>query len=162
MAVSSILAKFLTVVTPTWSFASIANGAGRVCSEIDNTVVKATKGLLSVKITAGTTPTLNGVYKLYLIRNSNDATNIQAGATGTATLIGTADAAVATEPLNSPIIGVIVITAATTGLLSQEVFLIENPGPKFSIVAWNASGVTTNATGGNHIMQWSPIVEEAQ
>jgi hypothetical protein len=157
---NTILAKFLTVVTPTFSFGSVANAAGRIAAEIDNTSVRATRGQVSVRLKTGAVaPTAGSLYKVYLIRNSNDATNIQGGRGGTA--LGTADAAVSVEPVNAECVGAVTLTASTATTF-DEVFPVQDPGPKFSFVVWNASGQTVDTTNGNHVLQWSPIVDEVQ
>lgn len=155
---NEIKAKFGTLVAMTITMNGIANGAGRVSTQVDNSTVRATRGLLGVTIKMGTTPTANSVIKLYLIRAT---TNVQDGRVANASALGTADAGVATEPLNAECIGTIQVPA-TAAALSSAVFPIENPGPNFSVVLWNATGATTEATGTGNVMEWLPETDEVQ
>lgn len=110
---SQILAKFLAAVEPAISLASLANGAGRITAVIDNSVTRATRGVLAVKIKAGTTPTNNSTVRFYLIRQTNDATNNVKGGGG---VLGDVDAAVSAEPMNAPLCGEVVVSSTTGGL----------------------------------------------
>lgn len=158
---NAILAKLLTVVTPTITLTSLANGAGRICAQIDNTTVLATRGFVALRIKTGSVaPTANTVFKIYLIRTSNDVTaNLQSGRGGTA--LGTADAAVSVEPVNAECVGTIQVTTGTATTY-EELFPVQDPGSKFSFVVWNATGQAADSTPTNHILQWAPIVDEVQ
>ena len=164
MAASEILSKFGTLVTPTISLASIANNAGRISTVIDNTTVRATFGMLYVKVRCGATaPVDRQTVRIYLIRQSAGGTNLRGGVVGATSDLGDSDAAVTVEPINSPLIG------SLTGLNAQgtakdyiDAFPIYDPGPKFSVVVWNNWGTTLDGTAGNHVLQWMPMTEEAQ
>lgn len=161
MAVSAILAKFLAVVEPTITLASLANGAGRVCTEIDNTAVKATRGKVALLFKTGSVaPTVNSLVKVYLVKNTNGGTNIQEGQ-GPGAAIGAVDAAVATEPTNAELVGSSAVSAATATSYTI-VAKVTDPGPKFSLVVWNAVGQTLSTTAGDFLLQWVPEVDEAQ
>lgn len=156
---NAIRALFDAVQTLTITLTSLANGAGRVSAQYDNTVAKATRGFLAVRTKMGASaPSGAQAVRFYLIRNSNAGTNIQGGRLGTA--LGTADAAATVEPVNAELIGTVYISAAAQNV--DELFLIVDPGPLFSIVAWCAAGNALDSTAGNHVLQWVPFVDEVQ
>lgn len=154
---SKILATYETAVEPTISLASIANGAGRICAVIDNTTTRANRGLLAIKVKTGTSPTVNTTVRYYLIRQTT-ASNVVKGAAGG---LGDVDAAVTAEPLGAPLVGEIVVTA-TSNVSYSELFMLYDPGPKFSIVVWNATAVALNSSPDTPALQWVPITDEAQ
>jgi hypothetical protein len=154
---NEIIGKFQTAVEPACTLTSIGNGAGRICAVIDNTTVRARGGFLAVKAKTGTSPTVNTIFKYYLIRQSNASSNIKGGGGG----LGDSDAAVSTEPTTAPVVGIIAVTA-TSDTEYNELFYVDDPGPKFSFVFWNATGVTSNGTAPTPTIQWTPIVDEVQ
>lgn len=154
---AEILAKFKTAVEPAFTFTSIANGAGRICALIDNTTTRAPRGIVAVSVETGTSPTNNSLFKLYLIRQTNASTNKKGGGGS----LGDSDAGVSSEPSNAEIVGSIVVSS-TSNTAYQELFRVENPGPKFSFVLWNATGATSRSTQPSVGIQWLPIVDEAQ
>lgn len=154
---SKILATFETAVEPTISLASIANGAGRICALIDNSTTRANRGLLAVKVKTGTTPTNNTTIRCYLIRQTTASNVVKGGGGG----LGDVDAAVSTEPLGTPLVADIVVSN-TSNVSYSEVFMLYDPGPKFSIVVWNATGVALNSSPDSPALQWVPITDEAQ
>lgn len=155
---SAILVKFLAAVEPAISLASLGNGAGRISAVVDNSVVRASRGILAVKIKTGTTPTNNSAVRFYLIRQTNDGVNNVKGGGGA---LGDLDAAVTAEPMNAPLCGEIIVSS-TTGASYAELYMVYDPGPKFSVVVWNASGVSLNVTPDTPAVQWLPIADEAQ
>lgn len=151
---SKALATFESLLTPTITLASLANAAGRISAVIDNTATRAPAALVFLRATTGgVAPTVNTPIKLYLIRRSNGGTDISDSN------LGTADAAVATEPANAEQIGSIIVTAAINTQYDRS-FMIYDLPPKYSILVWNATGQTLNASG--HILQVVPVVIEAQ
>jgi len=154
---NEILAKTKTEIEPTISLNSIANGAGRISAVIDNTTTKAGRGLLHVKAKTGTSPTVDTIFKFYLIRQSNGTNNVKSGGGA----LGDVDAAVTTEPINATMVGSIRV-AGTSNLEYSESFVVDMPGDKFSFVFWNATAVTTNATAPTPSLQWEPFVDEVQ
>ena len=153
---SKALATFETGQTLTISLASIANGAGRISAVIDNTTTRAPAGMLFVRVTTGgTAPTANTPIKVYLIRRSNMATDISDAN------LGTTDAAVTAEPTNAEQVGSIIVGTGTNTQYDKAI-PIYDLSPEFSVVIWNATGQALNATAGNHIVQYIPIVMEAQ
>lgn len=154
---NKILTTFETIVKPTISLASIANGAGRICGVIDNTTARAREGFVHVQVKSGASaPTAGAPYKVYLVRRSNDGTN-DISDDG----LGTTDAAVSTEPAQAECLGSIVVTA-TSNATFRKSFLMRDLSSKFSIVIWNASGQTISTTGGDHDVQVQLINPEVQ
>jgi hypothetical protein len=152
---SEALAKWGAVQTLTITLASLANNAGRISDVIDNSVIRAPAGELYVKIRAGTAPTGNTPYKIYLIRRSNGSPDLADHN------LGTADAAVSAEPNNAELIGSIVVSA-TLNADWYASFRLYDLSEEFSIVVWNATGQALNATGSEHVLQYRPVTIEAQ
>lgn len=154
---SETLAKYGTIVKPTITLTSLANGAGRICAVIDNTTVRAPMAMVYLKATTGgTAPTAGTPIKLYLIRRSNDGTSDLSDSG-----LGTADAAVSTEPVNAEQVGSIIVTA-TINVTYIRSFLVYDLSAKYSFVVWNAVGTALNATASNFELQVVPITMEAQ
>lgn len=151
---ATILASFLTAVEPAISLASVADGAGRISAVIDNSATKATRGKIGVRITCGATPTANKVLKVYVIEQSAAVNNVKGGGGA----LGDVDAAVATEPVNAHLIGVIASSGTANETLA-ELFDYEFPAPKFSLLIWNATGGALNATPATPPVQWLPVAD---
>jgi hypothetical protein len=144
-----------TTVQPACTIASLANGAGRISAQIDNSTIRAPRGKLGVKITTGgVAPTANAVIKVYIIRAVG---TLQGGTIGS--VPGTADAALTIEPINDECVATIQVRATANDLL-EGIYDVENPGPAFSFAPWNASGQALNASG--HLLEWTPITDEVQ
>lgn len=153
---SQALAKYHTIVKPTITLASLANGAGRVSAIIDNTTTRAPMAMVFVKVTTGgTAPTVNSAIRVYLIRHSNDTTDLADNG------LGSADAAVAAEPTNGEALGAIIVSAATNTTYIKTFVAYDLP-PDYNIAVWNATGQALNATAGNFEVQVLPITMEAQ
>lgn len=154
---SETLVKYGTIVKPTITLTSLANGAGRICAVVDNTTVRAPMAMVYLKATTGgTAPTANSPIKLYLIRRSNDGTSDLADGG-----LGTTDAAVSNEPTNAEQVGSIIVTNAINTTYIRSI-LVYDLSAKYSFVVWNAVGQTLNATASNFELQVVPITMEAQ
>jgi hypothetical protein len=138
------------------SLGGIAGGAGRISTSVQNTTAAAGAAgdeaeLLRIyaKIMSGTAPAANAPYLFYLIRRDWSAASeyVTEG-------LGLVDAAVATQPNNSEIIGSIPTRAAGNTDHYLDV-VVPNPGPAFSVVFWNGSSQSLHATGGNHYIRYS-------
>lgn len=153
---SKTLVTYETVVTPTITLASLANNAGRICAVVDNTTTRAPAAMVYLRATTGgTAPTASTPIKLYLIRRSDQTTDLaDAG-------LGTTDAAVSTEPTIAEQLGSIVVTTATNTTYVKS-FIAYDLSRKYSFVVWNATGQALNATAANFTFQVVPIVMEAQ
>jgi len=153
---SQTLATFGTPVSPTITLTSLANGAGRISAVIDNTTVRAPAAMVYLEVTTGgTAPTANTPIKLYLIRRSNATPDLSDSN------LGTADAAVATEPGNAELLGSVIVTAATNASYFKS-FMAYDLSAKYSFVVWNGTGQTLNATASNFDLQVVPVTMEAQ
>ena len=153
---SETLSKFGTLVTNTITLTSLGNGAGRIGTVVDNTTVRAPMCMVFFRTKSGASaPTANTPIKLYLIRRSNGGTDLADNA------LGTADAAVTTEPTQAELIGNVIVTAGTATVYEKSFLLYDLP-PKYSLVVWNAVGQSLSATAGDHILQIVPITMEAQ
>jgi hypothetical protein len=153
---SETLAKYGTLVSPTITLTSLANGAGRVSDAVDNTTVRAPACMVYFQVTTGgSAPTANTPIKLYLIRRSNQSTDIADSN------LGTTDAAVTVEPTNAEQVGSVVVTNATNTSYYKS-FLVYDLPAKYSFVVWNATGQALNSTAGNFVFQVVPVTMEAQ
>lgn len=139
MAVSEILSKYGTVVKPACAWESCANAAGRISAVIDNTTVRAQWCIVAIRVKTGTSPTVNTPIKIYLIRRTNDSTDIADAA------LGTADAAVSVEPTGAELLGVIIVTA-TSNVVYEQLFRAYDLPPKYSVLLWNATAVSLNSS----------------
>ena len=153
---SQTLATFGTIVSPTITLTSLANGAGRISAVIDNTVVRAPAAMVYLRVATGASaPSANTPIKLYLIRRSNGSPDLSDSN------LGTTDAAVATEPTNAEQVGSVIVTTATNTSYYKS-FLVYDLSAQYSFVVWNAVGQALNATAGNFALQVVPVTMEAQ
>ena len=145
---NEIKAKQSVAAALTITVAGLGTGAGRISTQVDNKVALHQKIYLYAKITSGATPPATGaLYKFYLIRSDNHATQYVSEG------LGLVDAAVAGEPLNAELVMTIVTGAlANTGYFADTTFL--NPGPEWSILCFNSSGQTINGTPANSFVHW--------
>lgn len=160
---SKILSFFETIVKPTFTFSSVGNGTGRICSVVDNSTTRADKCYAFLQVKSGAAaPTVNTPTRVYVIGRSNDGTNdIPDGETSAQTL-GTSDAAVSTaEPTDATLLGAI-IWPATANHTRKKKFEVYDLPPKYGFVGWNATGQTTSTTAGDHDLQVLPVNPEAQ
>lgn len=150
---NEIKAKFGTVEALTITLADVANGAGRTGLKVDNSSDLFQRIVGYVKLfkaaAAGT-----GTFKVYLLREDNHATEY------TTDGITLADAALATEPPNAELVGLIK-TDATAGAFYAD-FVIEDPGHTWTIVIWNASGAALHATEANSYVHYQGVNPEVQ
>ena len=156
MAASKILSTFETIVKPAITLASLANGAGRISDVIDNTTVRASMAFVFLRYKTNAAPTANTPVKVYLVRRSNDGTTDIAD-----NALGTADAAVATEPTQAECIGSIIVSASATTTF-EKCFIAYDLTPKYSIVVWNATGQTNSTTESDHELEVLPVTPEGQ
>lgn len=154
---NKILTTFETIVKPTINFGSVANGAGRISDVIDNSTVRARDGFVFVQIKTGASaPTAGAPVRVYLVRRSDDGTTDISDDS-----LGTATAAVSTEPAQAECIGSIIVTTATATTY-RKAFPVRDLSSKFSIVLWNAIGQTVSTTGADHEVQVQLINPEVQ
>lgn len=148
--------NFGTRVALTITPASLANGAYRESTEVDNSTTKAVDGVLHGKLTTGTSPTVNTTLTVYVA--GSDGTTARVGnLTGTDSTITPAGEQTQFE------IGRVITVDATSNhtyefYIGSIAALFGGVMPnKFSVIVLNSSGVALNATGGNHDIEYTPI-----
>jgi hypothetical protein len=153
---SQALAKYHTIIKPTITLASVINNNGALSAIIDNTTTRAPMAMVFVKVTTGgTAPNTGTPIRVYLIRHSNDTTDLSDNGLGSTAVTLTS------EPISGEVLGAIVVTAATNTTYIKT-FLAYDLPPDFNIAVWNATGQALNATAGNFEVQVLPITMEAQ
>jgi hypothetical protein len=147
--------KFETTVAATITLTSIANNAGRISAQIDNTTLRAPLMIVYWRIkNGGTAPTAGAPYTLYLIRADADGVHEDEG-------LSTADAAQATKPNNAEVIDAIP-AIATLSVFQYGSCWVQNPGPKFSFLVFNEAGQTISATSTDHYVRYVLVTPEVQ
>jgi hypothetical protein len=149
--------KLGTSTALTITLASLADGAGRQSTLVDNATARFQETLIYVKCKMGSSaPNANSIVEVYLLRGDRDAgtEHLSDGA-------GTSDAAL--TPLNSQIIGALRNKAApAAGDVLYGEFLVHRPGPKWGIALFNRSGQALDSTGSNHWVRYVGITPEVQ
>lgn len=149
--------KYASTSTLTITLASLASssaGVGRQSTLVDNTTNLFTSAQISVKITVGTTPVLNSLISVYLLRSDNSGTPVSDDGAGAS------DAGLSV--INAPLLGTIVVNSVTSNLSYYGVFdtkFLGSLGPKWGIAVVNNSGVALNATAGNFIAEFNGITQ---
>lgn len=147
--------KFSSVAAMTLTLASLADGAGRQSTMVDNGTSDRFRDLLVyLKIKMGASaPNANSIVEVYLLRGDKDGTeHFSDGG-------GASDAAM--TPLNAQLIGALRNKASPSGgdVLYGE-FLIHRPGPRWGIAVVNRTGQAFDSTGGNHWARYVGINPE--
>lgn len=139
----------------TISLASLASGAFREATEVDNTTTQAVDGFLHAKITMQTAVNGNTI-TIYV--SGSDGTTVRPG-----NLSGT-DAVVtpAGEQTQWEIARIIPVDATANHqydfFIGSIAALFGGVMPKkFSVIVLNGSGAALNATGSNHDIEYTPI-----
>lgn len=147
-----------TRTTITISPASLANGAYRESTEIDNSSTLALDAVIAGIITAGTTPTNGNTISIYV--SGSDGTTARPG-----NLTGT-DSTITPAGEQTQFFLAQVITVDATSNHAYEVYIGSVAAffggilpKKWSVIVLNSSAVALNATGGNHSMFYTPITE---
>jgi len=149
---SEIRQKIGTSTDLTITLASIADGAGRICTQVDNSNLWVPAVYIHSEIKSGAVaPTAGAIYKFYLVRDDGQGYRSDG--------LGSADAAVSTEPENARIVGSIVVTATANKVFYGD-FVIQDPGYKWSLVFWNSSGEAINSTEADSYIRYSTAVPE--
>lgn len=144
-----------TRVALTITLASLANGAYRESTEVDNTSTLAVDGFLHGKITMQTA-TAGNTITVYV--SGSDGTTARPGnLTGTDSTITPAG-----EQTQFEIARVIPVDATANHVYEFFVGSIASlfggiMPKKFSVVVLNGSGAALNATGGNHDIEYTPV-----
>lgn len=138
---------------------SIAAGAFRESTEVDNSSTLAIDGELHGKIMTGTSPAANGTITVYV--SGSDGTTTRPG-----TLTGT-DSTITPAGQEAQFEVARIIPCSTSSNVSYPFFvgsiatLFGGAMPKkFSVIVKNGTSVALNATGGNHEIWYTPLKED--
>lgn len=139
----------------TCTLASLANGAYREATEVDNTTDKADDGLLHGVVTMQTA-TLNNTISIY-VSGSDGTTSRPGNLSGVDAVVTPAG-----EQTQWELARVIPVDATANHAYQWYVgglaALFGGVMPKkFSVIVLNSSGAALNATGGNHEINYTPI-----
>lgn len=141
----------------TITVASLANNTARQSTMVAN-ANNYPQAMIYAKLTTGTAPTVGTCYELYLLRG-DDASSSAYRTDGA----GAADAAITIG--NAQLLGSIVLTATANTAFYVEVDTapLGPLGPEWGIAVRNAAtGQALHATGGNHLLEYTYFVPEAQ
>ena len=152
---TNVLPKFAAFTPITITLNGLANAAARQGTIVDNTVNRYERVIVAVKVTLGTTPTTTGFLSVYLIRDNGAATPLRDDNAGAADAVITIRNARLLGPLSSP-------TNLATGDILTKLFVIDDPGPKWTIAVMNSTGVAFNATAANHSVGFVGVNPEIQ
>lgn len=148
---TALLAVAGTLTAPTWSFGGITNANGRQCAQIDNSAIEAVMALVYSHVESnGSAPTAGTTYDYYLIRYDKVSSPTYASDNA-----GTADAGL--TQANAQYLGSIKVTAAanTTWYGDFDTSPLGPLGIAWAILVMNNSAQSSNATGGNHLLEYS-------
>jgi hypothetical protein len=161
--VSALLAAPVTITISPASLASSATFvAGRESSQIDNTSDLNVDALVSGSIMVGTTPTINTQIRIYVWGShtslATTAIDVLDGSDSAETISNTGI-------LNSALyLAAVIDVSATTSDLAYpfKPFSVAqffgNKLPRFwGLFLAHNTGVNLNATGGNHVVSYSPV-----
>lgn len=132
------------------SLASSTTNVGRVSTEVDLSALSAANAYpmdltINYKITLGTTPTGNRAVYFYVLWSDGTHRDGNAGAT---------DAGFTIPPNLQPDNVAVNLATPATGDIIQGSFTVRVLNRRFSVAAYHDTGVTLNATGGNHYIQY--------
>ena len=144
MATTAILPKRSAPAALTITLASLASGSARQASIVDNSTTRYQRIYLAAKLKLGTSPTANTLVSLYLIRSDGTITTDGAGSSDAAITLKNAQTLGTLSTGGSP---------ATSDTLT-DVFVVENPGPQWTVAVLNSTGAALDATAGNHLIEW--------
>jgi hypothetical protein len=154
--------KFGTLVTLTLTFASLANAAGRVAAQVDNTTVRAGLILVEYNFMTATAPTAGTAVEFYLARGDSEAgAHIDGGLAATDTGYTSGPPTAANLRSRLQLVGVQAVTADANTVYKGS-FVISNPGPKWSLYVYNGIGQTLDSTAGNFWVRAIPVTPEVQ
>jgi hypothetical protein len=137
------------------SLGSSTAGVGRQGDIIDNSSARHRRIKVYVKIKLGTSPANNTAIYVYAIRGDQHGTAYRDDAAGAS------DAGLTVQ--NAPLIGVIRgKSSAASGDVLTGSFIIDEPGPEWTVAIVHDTNVALDATGSNHFVHWIPIDPEIQ
>ena len=127
------MASTYTITDVTITLAGVADGEGRSADQISNTGKKKELVVEWQVENGDPAPTLDALFKLYLVRQDGEAP------AHSDAQVGTADADLLTEPKNAILIDTIA-AIATVDIKQSSSCSFLGPGDRFNFVLWNASG----------------------
>lgn len=147
---TTVLPKFSAAAPLTITLAGLANsaaGVGRQGTIVDNSTSRYERITVYARVKLGTSPSASALVKFFLIRDDGSGTPNRTDNAGAS------DAGITLT--NALPVGTLISSAtAATGDVLQGSFVVENPGPKWTLAAVNSTGVALDATGGNHVINW--------
>jgi hypothetical protein len=138
--------------TLTITLASLASGAGRVCTAADNSSNKFTDVAVFLKTKTGTVAG-NKQLLIYAIGTADGGTTYTDN-------VGATDAAVSVQPASAPLVRGLGVLISTTAYYIGPFSIAGAFGfmpDHWSIVIWNDGGGTLSATSGDHGMWYQGI-----
>lgn len=165
---ADIKTEYATSSALTISLASLATSstwvAGRESTLVDNTTNKYLDYLLAGKIRVGTTPTINTEIRVYVVALLNDSTwpdsFTGSDAAKTITSAGVRDGF-------AKLAAVLTVDATTSdrdypfGPVSVAALFGGAMPKKFLVWVAHNTGVNLNSTGGNHVLDVTPVYQTA-
>lgn len=138
----------------TFTFTSVANGAGRVSGSIDMGTPRAGRYRVQVQYKGAATPTSGAALQVYLARSDDNTTR-----DGN---LGSTDAAVsdADIPPQCLFVGNMPMDNVTTQQVAS--FEVETAARYLSVLLWNATGAAASSTATDHIVTITPIITQVQ
>lgn len=147
---ANIKSAFGSITAFTLTLASLASsnvGVGRQSTMVDNSTNLFWGALINLLLKMGTTPTVNTIIYIFLIRDNRDTTAIRDDNAGAS------DAAITIA--NAQLIGVLLCPVTTTGAFLSKILdtgFLGELGPGWGIAAVNATQVALSASG--HVADW--------
>jgi hypothetical protein len=148
-----VLEKFGTATAITITLGSLANSGSRQGTIVDNTTNRYSKVEIAASIKMGSSPGGSTLVTLYLIRDDGTGTRTDSA--------GASDAAITL--LNAQTIGTLSTKVSpSTGDVLSDLFVVYDPGPKWTIAVLNGTGVSLDSTNANHVVEYTGINPEIQ
>lgn len=148
----SLRRKYGTRTAITITLASLANAAARVSNQVDVTGsdIGPLKIKLEVKVkTGGSAPTAGSTVQVFIVRGEDATGFVDGGLAATDTSYTSGSTPTAAQIRDQLVfVGAIVVTSATATTY-QRSFIVDDPGPRFSVYIFNDTGQTLDSTGGN-------------
>ena len=126
------------------SLATSSAGVGRQSTLITGNTARS--ALIGVKLTTGTTPTINTLAYVYLIRGNGTLTDDAAGASDAGLTV-----------VNAPLLGTLLCSSASTGTVLEGLFdtkFLGSLGGTWGIAIVNSTGASLNSTAANQVVDY--------
>ena len=138
----------------TFTFTSVANGAGRVSGSLDMGTPRAGRYRVQVQYKGAATPTAGAALEVYLARSDDNTTR-----DGN---LGASDAAVADADIRAQCLfcGNMPMDNVTTQQVAS--FEVETGARYLSALLWNSTGSAASSTAADHVVTITPIITQVQ